>query len=80
MAAEAANKEHKVTIYTSKPELWQNEIEVYDINTLLISTEISNITNSMKEAVVNAERIWVTVPAEAFKNTADKMLPYVVEG
>lgn len=81
MAAEAANKGHKVTIYTSKPELWQKKIEVYDINdTLLISAEISKITNSMKEAVVNAEHIWVTVPAEAFKNTADKMLPYVVEG
>lgn len=37
MAAEAANKGHKVTIYTSKPELWQNKIEVYDINNTLLT-------------------------------------------
>ena len=30
MAAEAANKGHNVTVYTSKPYKWGNSIDVYD--------------------------------------------------
>ena len=29
IAAELAKKNHKVTIYTSKPEMWHHEITVY---------------------------------------------------
>lgn len=81
MAAEAADKGHTVTVCTSRPNLWKKEIEVYnpDAN-LLISTQISKITSSMKDAVSGADHIWVTVPGEAFENVAARMLPYATKG
>lgn len=81
MAAEAADKGHAVTVCTSKPDLWKKKIEVYDSDdNLLISTQISKITSSMKDAVSGADHIWVTVPGEAFEKTASRVFPYVTEG
>ena len=81
MAAEAADKGHAVTVCTSKPDLWKKEIEVYNSDdNLLISTQISKITSSMKDAVSGADHIWVTVPGEAFMDTAARMLPYATKG
>lgn len=71
MAAEAADKGHAVTVCTSKPDLWKKEIEVYNSDdNLLISTQISKITSSMKDAVSGADHICVTVPGEAFMDVA----------
>lgn len=81
MAAEAADKGHAVTVCTSKPDLWKKEIEVYNSDdNLLISTQISKITSSMKDAVSGADHIWVTVPGEAFMDIAARMLPYATKG
>ncbi len=40
MAAEFANKGHDVTVYTSKPEKWSNEIEVYDASDRLLKSGV----------------------------------------
>lgn len=81
MAAEAADKGHAVTVCTSKPDLWKKEIEVYNSDdNLLISTQISKITSSMKDAVSGADHIWVTVPGEAFMDASPGMLPYATKG
>ncbi len=81
MAAEASDKGHAVTVCTSKPDLWKKEIEVYNSDdNLLISTQISKITSSMKDAVSGADHICVTVPGEAFMDAAARMLPYATKG
>ena len=81
MAAEAADKGHAVTVCTSKPDLWKKEIEVYNSDdNLLISTQISKITSSMKDAVSGADHIWVTVPGDAFMDASPGMLPYATKG
>jgi len=65
MAAEFAKKGHDVTVYTSKPEKWSNEIEVYDASDrLLKSGVIKKVTDSIEEALDGAEYIWVVMPAQ----------------
>lgn len=78
MAAEAANKGHNVTVYTSKPYKWGNSIDVYDSDdNLLIRGVMSKITDNMEVALKDADYVWVTVPAQVFPVIAKKMAPYV---
>ena len=73
MAAEFANKGHDVTGYTSKPEKWSNEIEVYDASDrLLKSGVIKKTTDSIEEALDGAEYIWVVMPAQLFRRLQKK--------
>lgn len=81
MAAEFAKKGHDVTVYTSKPEKWSNEIEVYDASDrLLKSGVIKKTTDSIEEALDGAEYIWVVMPAQLFSSLAKKMTPYLKAG
>ncbi len=81
MAAEFAFKGHGVTIYTSKPSLWNKELEVYDADeNLLLKSSVCNITDSMEVALKNAEYIWVVMPAQLFPELSEKMLPFLKKG
>ena len=81
MAAEMANGGHCVTMYTSNPQNWQNKIDVYDADeNFVLSGELSQVTNDVEKALEDAEMIWITVPAQAFNNLSEKMLPYVKAG
>lgn len=81
MAAEMSAKGHEVTVYTSKPEKWSREIEVYDPQDRLILTgEMDKITSNMQEAVCDATIIWITMPAQTFSELEGKLLPYVKRG
>lgn len=81
MAAEISRKGHEVTICTSKPELWKNIIEVYDgeDNFLFTSGNIK-ITSSHKEALPNADLIFITLPSQLLKKTAEEVSPYISAG
>ena len=81
MAAEMAAKGHEVTVYTSKPEQWNREIEVYDPGDHRILTgELYKITSDMQEAVCDAVMVWIVTPAQTFKEMAEKLLPYIKSG
>lgn len=81
MAAEFAHKGHNVTVYTSKPSHWQKKICVYDSGEkLLLKSELAVITDSIQEAVENAEYIWIATPAQCFSVLSGKILPYVRQG
>ena len=81
MAAEFSKKGNNVTIYTSNKSCWSNTIAVYDNNDILLfETDIFKITDNLKEAVCNAEIVFVTFPAFMFKDFADKLLPIVEAG
>lgn len=81
MAAEAAHKGHEVMVYTSRPEQWKKEIEVYNVeDRRLFSGYLSAVTNSMQKALEFAEYIWITMPAQMFEDLASQMLPYVHKG
>ena len=74
MAAEAANKGHSITVYTSKPHKWEKCIDVYDSNeNLLIRGVMSKVTDNMEVALKDADYVWVTVPAQVFSIIAKKM-------
>ncbi|MDE6675177.1 MAG: NAD(P)-binding domain-containing protein [Acetatifactor sp.] len=81
MAAEMAFKGHQVTMCTSRPEIWEKRIEVYDSSDKLIfSAELENITADVESAIQGAEMVWITVPAQMFTETAEKMCPYIQKG
>ncbi|MGN9136127.1 2-dehydropantoate 2-reductase N-terminal domain-containing protein [Clostridium sp. HCP1S3_B4] len=78
MAAEMAHKGHQVTMYTSKPQKWHRKLEVYDIKeNYILGGILYKVTNSIKEAIEDAEYIWVAMPAQLLSSIAFKMLPYV---
>ena len=78
MAAELAHKGHEVTIFTSRPEQWETEIKVYNAEEeFLFSGCMSKITDSIQDAMREAQYIWITMPAQMFSELGKKMLPYV---
>ena len=78
MAAEMAHKGHHVTIYTSKPQLFQEKIEVFNqAEAFVTEGNLKCATADVKQAVTNADIIWITMPAQTFKGLAEKLLPHV---
>lgn len=78
MAAEFAMKGHDVTVYTSRPETWQLNIAVYDSeDKLQYVGRLNCVTANMKEAIIDAELIFVTYPPFMFAELA-KVLQGVI--
>ena len=81
MAAELANQGYRITVYTSKAERWQKQIEVYDAKeNFVFAGKIYSVTADIKEAVEHADMLFVTVPAQTFSSLCDKLIPYVRQG
>lgn len=81
MATEMAAKGHDVFVYTSKPEKWSKELEVYDATEQLVCRgNIALATDSLEEAMQGASYIWITHPARVFDELSAKMEPYVTGG
>ena len=81
MAAEMLKKGHKVTIYTSRPDEWKNEITVLlPTDKVLFRTAVYRVTDSMEEALYMAELVFITMPAQLFRKLSPKMEPYVLPG
>ena len=80
VAGEMAKKGNKVTIYTRDKSRWKNEITVYDKDT---ETEYKYkpelITENIKEAVCNAEIIFITTPSFAIKGVIEAAEDYIHE-
>ncbi|MDE5562396.1 MAG: NAD/NADP octopine/nopaline dehydrogenase family protein [Clostridiales bacterium] len=78
----AADLSHKanVAIYSSKPNVWNEIIEVYDSNdNVLFTSARIRATNDLKECVENAKYVFVTLPAFMFEDIAEK-LQYCLTG
>lgn len=81
MAAEMAAKGHAVTMFTSKPQKWNKQLQVYDAaEKLLLTGCLTAVTSDLQEAVQDAEMIFVTMPAETFSDLAKRLLPVVHAG
>lgn len=71
-AVHCAEKGHSVTVYTSKPEFFQNHLNIVDENGLVTHEgDIKTATNDPETAFRNAELIMITVPAMIMKETAE---------
>ena len=81
MAGTFAYRNNEVIIQTTKPEKFSRELEIYASNEkLLYKGTIKKAMNDWREAVGEAELIWVTVPPQMFPKVAKEMGPYVKEG
>lgn len=81
MGAEMAYKGHEVTMYTSKPEKWNDEIEVLDdTSKVLLTGKLAHVTSDLEYAVKDAAIIWVVLPAELFLDFGKKLALYIKSG
>lgn len=81
LGAEFAFQGHEVTMYTSKPERWSHQLQVFALNDeLLIESTVANITADIAKAVVDQDYIFVTLPSHVQLEFAKKAAPYVKKG
>ena len=81
IAAEMANLGHIVTVYTSNPKRWKRKISVFDANDRLLMTgNLSDVTNCMEKAVKDAQIVWITFPSQLFGRLSEQLFPYVSNG
>ncbi len=77
-AVHCAKKHHSVTIYTSKPKLFNPYLSIVNENGKVIcESKIAGATSNSKKAFENADIVFVTVPSFAMKDAADTIYPYV---
>lgn len=71
-AVHCAEKGHEVTVYTSKPELYDGHLNIVDDNNITIHQgDIKLATADPETAFRNAEFIMVTMPATMMKSVAE---------
>ena len=81
MAAESAMRGHDVTIYTSHPEIWNKDIKIIDSDQKTTLTgHINRITADLKDAVKNADVVFITYPPQMFFSFAKKLMPLLKTG
>lgn len=81
LAGELSAGGNEVRIYTSKPALWSDEIQVLDEEESLLYCGKPNLCSDNMEAVLkDAELVFVAVPSFLFQETAVKMEPYITPG
>lgn len=74
MAAEMASRGYNVTVYSSKPDMWNNEVTVYDSDDKIYAKGVlKNVTSNLETAVNNADVIWITMPSLTFNSLGKKL-------
>lgn len=80
-AAHCAEKGHKVIVYGSKPEKINKVLTVINEDDEVIHQgSIDKATSDVKEAFLNAELIFVCMPATMMKENAEKIEPFAKSG
>lgn len=81
IAVLCAEKNHRVTMMSSKPEKINHNLKMVDENNELIHCgNIYKATNSSQEAFNEAELIFITLPAMCMKDIAHKIECYARKG
>jgi len=77
-AVHCATKGHDVTIFTSKPQLFSEKIEIVNENKeTILSGKIQCITDNPIKAFSNTELIFITVPSFCIEDISKIMLPII---
>lgn len=76
-ACVCASKGYRVNVFTSKPEKFENVLEIVDEYEAVTVSKIALATSDIGEAVRDCQIVFVTHPAFLLKNTAEKLLPHV---
>lgn len=78
MACALAYRGSEVIIHTSRPEKFSKELETFTRDgQLLYKGTIKKATSDWKEAIEEAELIWITLPPQTFFEAANNIEPYV---
>lgn len=76
-AVHCAEKGHEVTVFTSKPRIFQRRLCIVDADGAVTrEAEISQATNDPERGYGDAEFIMVTLPANLMKHCADEIYRY----
>lgn len=79
-AVHCATKGHNLTIFTSKPQLFDKKLEIVDENKkVILSGKIESATDNPIKAFSSAELIFITVPSFCIENISKIMLPVIKE-
>lgn len=79
-ACVCASKGYKVNVCSSKPELFDETLEVVDEFEQITIGRLNKVTSDIGVAIDKCKIIFVAQPAFMLGNVADKMLPYLKEG
>ena len=78
MAVDFAVKNHKVNIFTSKPEKWSSEIFAVDKSgKKFFGGKLNLVTDNFLRAAESAEYIFVTLPSNVQRSFAEKISAFV---
>lgn len=82
LAGDMGTKEYiSLRMFTSKPEKWSNEIEVYSIDdNIEYVSKIDIISNNPKDVIADADIIISTLPSHVFPKTIEKIKPFIKPG
>ncbi|MDO5849533.1 MAG: NAD/NADP octopine/nopaline dehydrogenase family protein [Methanobrevibacter sp.] len=81
MAAELLFKDYEVCIYTSSPEKWDSQLEVYNNNgQFLFKSDGLEVSNDIETALENTDFVFITYPSSLFKELSSLLLPHIHEG
>jgi len=78
-ACVCSSKRYKVNVFSSKPNLYAEVIEVVDEFGNVTVGKLNKVTSDIGEAVIGCQIIIVTHPAFRLKNVADQLLPFIEE-
>lgn len=80
LTAEFAKKGFDVKLFTQN-NIFSDRLKVYNSeNNLLFETSNFFVTDDIKEAINNAEYIWITYPSFLFGSIGKKLEPYIKAG
>ena len=80
-AVHCAEKNHRVVIYSSKPECFDERLFIVDEKGVTIHEgNIAEATKDAERAFCDADIIFVTTPAFCMKDMSEQILPYVKKG
>ena len=73
----ASQEDVQVNIFTRKPELWANEIEVKDVDGKVYSGKPFCISDSPEVALKDCDIIFLCLPGFAIEDTLKSIKPYI---
>lgn len=76
-ACVCASKGYKVNVFSSKPELYDGELEVINEFEKVTVGTLNKVTDNIGVAIDKCQIIFVAQPAFLLKQVADKILPYI---
>lgn len=80
-AVHCAAKQHRVTIHTSKPQLFQKQLSAVDATgQVFCQGAIYQATDEDARAFSDADVIFITLPADILASFTHRLLPYIRPG